>query len=98
MATALQEPKTAYLKKAWVGLNYHATYSTYAHGVSILDGNLCHYNLLKSGQTERARYVIVHANLYDKIVVLVGIYFLPLALAQILHVIMQLVVQLLIQI
>lgn len=91
--THLQGTKTICLNKTWVGLHYHSTFSTYARGVSILVHKTVPFRLLEVKTDKEGRYVILYANIYDKNVVLVGLYIPPPANGNVLHEIMQTVVQ-----
>lgn len=79
------------LQRAWVGVHHHSTYSNYARGVSILIRRSLPLQILDVKTDPGGRYVISNASLYDRGMVLVGLYLPPPAEAQLLNDIMQLV-------
>ena len=79
------------LKRAWVGAHYHATYSNYARGVSVLVHRSLPFQLLDVKLDPGGRYVLLHALISGIPIVLVGVYLPPPADLDVLHSIMQLV-------
>lgn len=65
------------LKKAWVGGHYHAPYSNYARGISILVNKSLPFQILEVKLDPGGRYILLHALISEIPFVIVGIY-LPL--------------------
>lgn len=89
--THLVGSRTLGLQRAWVGAQYHSTYSNYTRGVSVLVHRSLPFQLLDVRTDPGGRYVIVHALIYAKQMILVGLYLPPPADAQLLYDIMQIV-------
>lgn len=83
--THLTGGKTMSLRKPWVGHTYHSTYSNLARGVSILVSKSLPFCLLALEVDPGGRYVIVHANILNFEVVIVGLYLPPPALIPLLY-------------
>lgn len=73
--THLVGSKIMYLKKPWVRYYYHATYSSYARGVSILIHKSLTYELLDVKL--ESRYVLLHVIIDALELLIVGIYIPP---------------------
>lgn len=65
------------LKKPWVGHHYHATYTNYARGVSILIHKSLNFEPLDMLIDPEGRYIIIHANIEALAMVIVGVYLPP---------------------
>lgn len=61
-------------RRAWVGAHYHVTYSNYARGVSILIRRSLPLQILDVQTDPGGRFVIIHALIYNKRLILVGLY------------------------
>lgn len=75
--THLVGSKTMSLKKTWVGHYYHATYSSYARGVSILIHKSLTFEFLDVNLDPGGRYVLLHAIIDTLEMLIVGIYIPP---------------------
>lgn len=65
------------LKRPWMGHHYHATYSNYARGVSVLIHRSLNFEPLDVIIDPEGRYVVMHAIIDTLDVVLVGLYLPP---------------------
>lgn len=65
------------LKKAWVGAHYHAPYSNYARGVSVLIHRSLPFQLIDVKLDPGGRYILLHAMISEIPYVIVGIYLPP---------------------
>lgn len=65
------------LKRAWVSAHYHAPYSNYARGVSVLVHRSLPFQLIDVKLDPGGRYIILHALISEIPYVLVGIYLPP---------------------
>lgn len=79
------------LKRAWVGAHYHSTFSNYARGVSILIRKSLPLQIMNIRTDWGGRFVIVHAVMHSKQMVLVSLYIPLPANVQLLYDIMQIV-------
>lgn len=89
--THLQGSKINGLRKPWVSEHFHATYSNYSHGVSILIQKALPFQVLEVSTDQDGRYIILHVSIYNKKMVLVGLYLPPPASVSILNDIMNMV-------
>lgn len=65
------------LKKPWVGHYYHATFSSYARGVSVLVHKALSFALLDLHLDPEGRFVVLHAVVANVPMVIVGLYIPP---------------------
>lgn len=92
--THLVGAKIMGLKKAWVCAHYHATYSNYARGVSVLVHRSLAFQLITVKTDPGGRYVIVHALIGGTpYIIIVGIYLPPPADVTLLHSLMHTITQ-----
>lgn len=77
------------LKKAWVGAHYHATYSSYSRGVSILVHKKLPFPLIDLKTDSEGRFIIMHALVSNAPLVLVGLYLPPPADISVFNTVMQ---------
>lgn len=77
LETHLTGSRVLALRRAWVGATYHPTYSCYSWGVSVLVRKSLPFQILDVCTDPGGRYVILHASIYDKRLVLVGVYLPP---------------------
>lgn len=75
--THLMGSRILSLKRAWVGAHYHAPYSNYARGVSVLVHKALPFQLLDVKLDPGGRYVLLHALISRIPVVIVGVYLPP---------------------
>lgn len=75
--THLVGSKVLSLKKPWVGHYYHATYSGYARGVSILVHKSLTYELLDVKIDPEGRFVLLHVVIDTHEMLIVGVYIPP---------------------
>lgn len=80
------------LKKAWVGAHYHAPYSNYARGISILVHRSLPFQIVEVKLDPGGRYILLHALISEIPFVIVGLYLPPPADVAVLHELMQKVI------
>lgn len=87
--TDLMGSRVLSLKRAWVSAQYHAPYSNYARGVSVLVHRSLSFQLIDMKLDPGGRYILLHALISQVPYVIVGVYFAPPADIDVLHVLMQ---------
>uniref|UniRef100_A0A803KF69 Reverse transcriptase domain-containing protein n=1 Tax=Xenopus tropicalis TaxID=8364 RepID=A0A803KF69_XENTR len=75
--THLVGQKTLALKKSWVGWTYHASFSTYSRGVSILVRKNLPFELSQIISDHYGRYILIACLLANKPLILANIYMPP---------------------
>lgn len=79
------------LNRAWVGSYYHATYSSYSTGVSVLVHRLLPFQLLSIRTNPDGRYIVMHVLIADYPLIQVGLHLPPLVDVSLLATVLQIV-------